>query len=175
MREDDALDISMEPVEKEASAVRHHEKASRRKSTLGLLTGDEGLHTIKGPEYGSVSTPEQQDVEHNKQSKLSRKQSSRKQRWQSVRQRTTERKISAEMQMKQVYNLAKELQENKTKKKEFFVRSSSFPVAENTPKTTKRSFSSGDTDLVRNDFELAGAIPKDKQEDITNDLQDTKV
>ena len=174
MREDDALDISMGPVEKQASAVQPDERVSRRKSTLGLVTGDEGLHTIKGPEYGSVSTPEPQDVEHNEQSKFSRKQSSRKQRWQSVRQRSTERKICAEMQMKKVYNLAKELQGNKTKRKEFHVRSSSFPV-ENSPKTTKRSFSCGDSASGRNDFDLAGAIPKDKQEDISNEVQDTKV
>ena len=165
----------MGPVEKQASAVRPDERVSRRKSTLGLVTGDEGLHTIKGPEYGSVSTPEPPDVEHNEQSKLSRKRSSRKQRWQSVRQRSTDRKISAEMQMKKVYNLAKELQETQKKRKEFSVRSSSFPV-ENSPKTTKRSFSCGDTASGKNDFELARAIPKDKQaEDITNDVQDTKV
>ena len=76
--------------------------------------------------------------------------------------------------MKKVFNLAKELQENKTKRKEFHVRSSSFPV-ENSPKTTKRSFSCGDTVSGRSDFELAGAIPRDKQEDITNEVQDTKV
>ena len=175
LKKDDALDILVEPLEKQASAVRPDERTLRRKSTLGLLTEDEGLHTIKGPGYHTVSTPKRQDIEHNDQSKFARKRSSRKERWQSVRQRTTERKLSAEMQMKQVYNLAKELQENRTKKKESHVRSSSFTVAKTSPKTTKRSFSCGDTDSVRNDFELTGAIPRNEQEDITNDVQDTKV
>lgn len=170
MKEDEALDISIEPLEKQPPAVCSREKASRRKSTLGLITGDEGLHTIKGPEYGSVSTPE-----HNGHSNLSRKVSPRRQRWQSVRQRTTERKVSAEVQMKQVYALAKELQKDQTKSKECRrTRYSTFPVAVKDSPTTKRNLSCGDTASVGNGLELAGAIPKAKQEDIANGFQETR-
>lgn len=175
LREDDALGISVEHPEEQPPAVWPGEMASRRKSTLGLITEDEGFHVIKGPEHSSVSSTEQQDVEHNEQTKLSRKRSSRKERWQSVRQRTYKRKISAEIQMKQVYTEAKKFQENQTKRKESRVRSSSFPVAaENSPKTTKRNLSLGDTVPVGNDLELLTAIPKAKQADVTNGLEETR-
>ena len=171
MREDEALEVSVEPLDKQPPAVWSDEKRSRRKSTLGLITEDEGLHTIKGPEYGSVTTPEQQDVERNEQSILLRKWSSRRQRWQSVRKRTNQRKESAEMQMKQVCALHEELQlqENQTKRKESRVRSFSFPVfEENSPRTTKKPhFSCSDTVPVGKDLELA------KRENIAKGFQDT--
>lgn len=134
------------------------------------------MHTIKGPEYGGITTPEQQDVEHNEQSSLSRKRSSIKVRWQSVRQRTKERRESTELQMKHVHILAKELQENqKTQVKKSRIRSSTFPIAEeNSPQKTKRNFSCGDSVQVGNGLELAGVIPKAKQEDIANGYQDTR-
>jgi len=169
LRGDDALDIPIEPLVKRPPAVNSGEKVSRRKSTLGLITGDEGLHTIKGPEYGSVSTSE-----HDRESNLSRKPSPRKQRWQSVRQRTTERKISAETQMKQVYALTKELQKNQSKSSESRARLFTFPGAvENSP-STKRILSCSDTASVGNDLELTAAIPKAKQEEITNGVQETR-
>ena len=172
MREDEALEDSIEPP----PAVWPGERASRRKSTLGLITGNEGLHTIKGPKYGGITTSEEEDVEHNEQSTLSRKSSSRKARWQSVRQRTKERREGTELQMKNVNILAKKLQENqKTQMKKSRIRSSTFPVAgENSPKTTKRNLSCGDTVQVGNGLELAGAIPKAKQEDIAKRYQDTR-
>lgn len=176
MREDETLEVPMEPLEKQPSAVWPGDKSSRRKSTLGLITGDEGLHIIKGPEYGSVSTPEQQDAEHNEQSKLSRKRSLRKDRWVSVRKRMTERKESAELQMKQINALHRELQlqENQTKRKDSLVRSSSAPVAvENSPRTRKHHFSCGDTVLEGEDLKLTVLIPKTKREDIAKGNQDT--
>lgn len=177
MRVDKALEVPMEPLEKQASAVWPGDKNSRRKSTLGLITEDEGLHIIKGPKYGSVSTPEQQDAEHNEQSKLSRKRSSRKDRWVSVRKRMTERKVSAELQMKQINALHRELQlqEIQTKKKDSRVRSSSAPVVlENSPRTRKHHFSCGDTVPEGEDLKLTALIPKTKREDIPKGIQDTR-
>lgn len=176
MREGEALEVSMEPLEKQPSAVCPGDKNSRRKSTLGVITGDEGLHIIKGPEYGSVSTPEQQDAEHNEPSKLSRKRSSRKERWVSVRKRVIQRKESAEMQMKQINALHRELQlqENRTKRKDSRLRSSSAPVVvENSPRTRKHHFSYGDTVPEGEDLKLIALTPKTKREDIAKGIQDT--
>ena len=83
------------------------------------------------------------------------------------------------MQMQQVHALAKKLQENQTKnqtkRKAPFLRSSTFPeTVENSP-TTKRSLSCGDTVPVGKDLELAGEIPKAKQEDNTNRPQETRL
>ena len=154
---------------KQPPAVNSGEKVFRRKSTLGLITEHKGLHTIKGPEHGSVS-----NSEHDGQSNLSRKSSPRKQRWQSVRKRTIERKISAETQMKQVSALAKELQKSQTESGESRARLFTFPSAIERSPRTKRNLSCSDTASDRNDLELTAAIPKAKQDDITDGFEDTR-
>ena len=67
---DELLEVSVEPLQKPLPAGQ----TARRKSTLGIITEDEGFHTIKYPEDFITTIPEEEDIEQEGKSKTLRKQ-----------------------------------------------------------------------------------------------------
>lgn len=95
--------------------------ATRRKSTLRLVTEDDGMHNVVLPGQSSINMVDQaNDREH----KWNRRGSSRKQRWQSTKRRTEDRKSSIKLQMINIREIAKEEQLRSR------LRSSSYPTVE---------------------------------------------
>ncbi|KAL9959098.1 hypothetical protein ACROYT_G036181 [Oculina patagonica] len=172
-KEDEVLEVSVEPLHKSLPVVQ----TARRKSTLGIITEDEGFHTIKHPEDYIKTIPEEEDTKHESEPRISRKQSSRKVRWQSVRKRMNEKRESAELQIKDFHRITKQYQVNLNQN--FGVsrkRSTTFPVIEeSTPNTTRRrNLSLGDTVSTDKVFDLAAVTPQAEQEDRKNIYQDTR-
>lgn len=79
----------------------------RRKSTLKIVTNDNGLHTVVLPKE-SVSIIEEV-VENSKgETKQKTRRSTRRERWQSTKQRAEDRKNNINLQMENVGKISKE-------------------------------------------------------------------
>lgn len=133
----------------------HTVHQTRRKSTLRVVTEDEGLHTIKLPR-GSI--PEENQSEEVTESMRSRTSStkSREMRWQSVRKRVAEKRLSTNLEMKNVRRLARQstliparsqFQEIPIRKQNVSIplaRSTSFPIIKERIPEKKRTLSCDD-------------------------------
>ena len=91
---DEGFEASNENLHKIDANVGSH--TARRKSTLQIITDDEGLHTVKL--HGGAAND---NWEHN------RRRSSRQERWQSTRERLEDRRTSVEAQMEKVRKAAR--------------------------------------------------------------------
>lgn len=113
----------------------HAVNPTRRKSTLGIVTHDDGLHTVKlpnSPTIPSESRPESDAVSlPSKTSSVS----SRENRWSSVRKRTAERKRSSHLEMKHVQRIAKQsalVQSNQVQSQKVRTRKQAVPLPRKT-------------------------------------------
>lgn len=119
--------VQLEPKDDETEAIRldslEHIRASSL-SKLGLVSSDNGLHTVKTPsrrprvatvdsifeetddKSKPAKTPSQQDKRHKKK-RLSTSSASRRERWQSSRQHVEERKLHFDRRMTQVRKMAR--------------------------------------------------------------------
>ena len=148
---------------------------TRRRSTLGIITEDEGLHTIKRPENGGITTiPDQGDAEPD--SKPRKRKTSREMRWQSIRQRTGKKRECTALEMKNVHRIAKQYQ-GQQRQSLLAPRSRSFtvPVAEErTPNGKRRKVSCGDNATEAfNVHDFPALKPRTEQKDGTVSYQVT--
>lgn len=81
----------------------------RRKSTLKIVTDDDGLHTVVLPK-GSVSVNEEKEEIKNSQGETKQKtrRSTRRERWQSTKHRAEDRKNNINLQMENFRKISKE-------------------------------------------------------------------
>ncbi|KAJ7380372.1 hypothetical protein OS493_008824 [Desmophyllum pertusum] len=97
-----------------------------RKSTLRVVTEDNGLHTVVLPGKDGINMAAERDEENNQQGnkhKVFKWTSSRKERWQSTKRRTEDRKKSVVLQMN-VRVISRESQEMNMPRRP---RTSTFP------------------------------------------------
>ncbi|KAL9959100.1 hypothetical protein ACROYT_G036183 [Oculina patagonica] len=171
---DEVSDASVEPQNEQIAAVQ----PARRVSTLGVITEDEGMHVIKRPEHGGITTAEQGDIERDSGRPRSRKLS-RDMRWQSIRRRTNKKRESTELQMKNVHRIAEQHQEEQRQSLLLTSRFRSFSVPiteEKTPNAKRRILSCGDdTTESRNVLDLAAVKSKREREESSNSYRDTSL
>ncbi len=172
---DEVSDASVEPQNEQIAAVQ----PARRVSTLGVITEDAGMHVIKRPEHGGISTAEQGDIERDSGRPRSRKLS-RDMRWQSIRKRTNKKRESTELQIRNVHRIAEqhhEEQRHSLLTSRF--RSFSVPVTEErTSNATRRILSCGDDTAesrISNVLDLAAVKSKREREESSNSYRDTSL
>lgn len=164
-------ETSFEPRHKPIAIVPR----TRRRSTLGIITEDEGLHTIKHPENGGITTiPGRGDAAPD--SKPRTRKTSREIRWQSIRQRTRKKRESTEFHMKNVHRIAKQHQgQQRQSLLASRSRSLTFPVAEErTANRKRRKVSCGDNATESfNVHDFPVLKPRTEQKERTVSYQDT--
>ncbi|KAJ7382647.1 hypothetical protein OS493_033703 [Desmophyllum pertusum] len=129
--EKEELEASIVPLRDTPPGLR---MASRRRSTLRLVTEDNGLHTVVLPGKDGINMAER-DEENNQQGNKQR--SSRRERWQSSKRRAEDRRSSIMRGMKNVRrSLSSESQEMEIRRPR---RSISFPIVEDIGHVQKSS------------------------------------